>query len=99
MEDFVTDAGNSRSNYCLVVYSNFHFPPSGVGGDALGLTMRKALSEASEGEQGIAAFPDRQLWSDMCGIQDRGGIAGHKDQRDRIDASKPQHPMTLGPAS
>ena len=48
MEDFVTDTGNSRSQYDVVVFYNYHVPTPGIDGDEFGLRIKEALVEVSE---------------------------------------------------
>ena len=43
----------------------------------------------------ILAFPEWQLWSDLCGIEDRS-FGVQIDQTVHVDIVDPQHPTTQG---
>ena len=103
MEDFVTDTGGGRRQYDAVVFYNMHLATPGTDGTPLGMRTKVALEQLGESEQGIfllhhaiVAFPKWQLWSDICGIQDRREIAGHVQQRVRAEIASPHHPITRG---
>ena len=102
LEDFGTDTGTGRSQYDVVVFYNMHMSIPGADNDKLGLRVRTALEQLGESDQGILvlhhgilAFPDWQLWSDLCGIQDRrfDSVGG---QAVRVAPVNPQHPITSG---
>ena len=71
MEDFVTDSAGARRRYDVVVFYSFHLPAPGTGGEQWSPSMKQALGELGESEQGIfvlhhaiVAFPDWQPWTD-----------------------------------
>ncbi len=100
MEDFVTDTGNSRRRFDVVVFYNMHRPIPRGDQEGLESRIRNALESLGESEQGIfllhhaiLAYPGWDLWSEICGIQDRSfGIASN--QTLRIQNASPEHPAT-----
>ncbi len=96
LENFAADAGKVREQYDVLVFYNFHrvTPDEGRVREAI-----EALGENGAGilvlHHAILAFPDWQLWSDLCGIQDRR--FGYKvDQNLHVDIVDSQHPTMHG---
>ena len=103
LEDFVTDTGNARSRYDVVVFYNYHLPTPDEEFDG---KMRTALDELGETGQGIlvlhhaiVAFTDWGRWDDICGMTGRKPTGGAPDQRMRIEVANSDHPITRGLAS
>lgn len=103
MEDFVTDTGGGRGGYEVLVFYNVHQPTPSAEQGELGARTKEALERIGETAQGIlllhhgiVAYPEWQLWSDLSGIGERGGISGHLEQSLRIEIASPQHPITSG---
>ena len=103
MEDFVTDTGGARGQYEVIVFYNYHVPTPGTGPEEWASSMKTALEQLGQSEQGIlllhhaiVAFPQWRLWTDICGIEKRAGIDGFVDQTLRVEPASPQHPITRG---
>ena len=102
MEDFVNDTANSQKRFDVVVFYNMHTPTPRGDQEGLESKTRNALESLGESEQGIfvlhhgiLAYPGWDLWSEICGIQDRSfGVAG--GQTLRIQSISPDHPATRG---
>ena len=87
----------------MVVFYNWALATPGPDQGELGTGVREAIEELGEGGQGIVmlhhaltAYPDWQLWSDICGNRGRGAIPSQLDQALRIEVASPQHPITRG---
>ena len=72
LENFAADAGKVREQYDALAFYNFHRVTPDEG------RVREAIEGLGEDGTGILvlhhailAFPEWQLWSDLCGIQDR----------------------------
>jgi trehalose utilization protein len=97
-----------RRQYDCLVFYNFHKETPPMPGEEKNLWergRREALEELGKSEQGILvlhhgilAFPQWQLWSDLCGIQDRS-YTFEFNQRIRIEVANPDHPITKGLSS
>ncbi len=105
LDDFVADWGQVRRSYDVVLFYNFHQRTPGAQESWWNQGMRVVLEELGSSTQGIfvlhhaiLAFPQWQLWSDICGIQDRSFVH-HPDETVRIDVAAPGHPITPEPAS
>jgi len=92
MEDFVTDTGKGRKQYDVLVFYNMHM-------ETPVNKTKEVLEQLGETEQGILmlhhailAFPKWQLWSDICGIQDRS-FDFYPEQSIRIEIAN-HHPIT-----
>jgi len=103
MEDFVTDATGSRSSYDALVFYNMQLATPGEDRCELGIQTREALEEVIGSQKGIVllhhalgAYPNWELWSDLCGIRERSGIPGYTDQTVPIRIAGPRHPITTG---
>ena len=103
LEDFVTDAGNARKDYDVVLFYNMQLDTPGSDQGDLGRATKEALEEMGESDQGIfilhhaiVAFPHWQPWTDICGISKRSGISGYVEQQIRIGIQNPGHPITRG---
>ena len=95
LEDFVADGGSVRDEYDVIVFYNFHRPiPDEKTAAALA-----SLGESTQGivvlHHAILAFPEWQLWSDICGIEDRE-FDFHLNQTVRVQVADPSHPITTG---
>ena len=95
LEDFVADHGSVRDEYDAIVFYNFHRPvPDEETAAALA-----SLGESTQGivvlHHAILAFPEWQLWSDICGIEDRE-FGFHLNQTVRVQVADPSHPITTG---
>jgi len=110
IDDFVTDGlsgslrlRNGRSRYDVVVFYNWGLAtPSQDQGES-GTAVRESIERLGEGGQGIVmlhhaltAYPEWQLWSDICGNRGRGEIPSQLDQALRIEIASPNHPITSG---
>ena len=103
MEDFVTDPGGSRNRYDALVFFNMQLATPGEDRCELGIRTREALEEVIGSQKGIVllhhalvAYPNWELWSDLCGIRERSGIMGYTDQTVSIRTADPMHPITAG---
>ena len=95
LDNFAGDMGKVRDAYDVLLFYNMHMQtPEG--------RVKEALEQIGESKQGlfvlhhaILAFPDWQLWSDICGIQNRhfGVDIG---QTLHVEIAEPQHPITSG---
>lgn len=96
LENFAADAGKVREQYDVLVFYNFHrqMPEDGRVKETI-----EALGENGTGilvlHHAILAFPQWQLWSDLCGIQDRS-FGVQIDQNVPVKILNPQHPTTQG---
>ncbi len=96
LENFAADAGKVREQYDVLVFYNFHrvTPEEGRVREAI-----EALGEDGKGilvlHHAILAFPEWQLWSDLCGIEDRS-FGVQIDQNVPVKILNPQHPTTQG---
>jgi len=102
MEDFATDTGGGRKDYDVVVFYNFHRATPGADGDKLGVRIKEAIEEFSESDKGllvlhhaILAFPKWELWSDVCGIDDRS-FGYHPEQKMLTEIASFRHPIVKG---
>ncbi len=96
LENFAADAGKVRDQYDALVFYNFHrvTPDEGKVREAI-----EGLGEDGTGilvlHHAILAFPEWQLWSDLCGIQDRS-FGVQIDETVHVDIVDSQHPTTQG---
>ena len=96
LENFAADAGKVRDQYDALVFYNFHRVTPDEG------RVREAIEQLGEDGTGILvlhhailAFPEWQLWSDLCGIQDRS-FGVQIDETVHVDIVDSQHPTTQG---
>ena len=96
LENFAADAGKVREQYDVLVFYNFHRQTPDEG------RVREAIEQLGENQAGILvlhhailAFPQWQLWSDLCGIQDRS-FDFKVNQNLHVDVVGPQHPILRG---
>jgi uncharacterized protein len=102
LEDFVTDVGNARSRYDVVVFYNFHQDTPGGEQAWWERNTRSALEQLGETRQGILvlhhallAYKQWPLWSDLCGLYSRAS-GFHAGQSLRVRVAEPAHPVTQG---
>lgn len=103
LEDFVTDTGNARSSYEVVVFYNYHLPTPGTGGtdfDARTKSVLEGLGESGQGilvlHHAILAYTDWNHWDNICGMRGRSVTGSAKDQRVSIEVADTNHPITQG---
>ena len=96
LENFAADAGKVRDQYDVVVFYNFHRETPDEG------RIKETLEQLGGSQGGILvlhhailAFPQWQLWSDLCGIQDRR-FGVQAEQPVRVGIANPQHPTNQG---
>ena len=93
LDVFVDDA--SQNAYDTVVFYNFHrpYPTEAQAAAILGLTAR------GQGivilHHAILAFPEWDVYSEMCGIADRR-FGYHPRQTLDVQITNPTHPITAG---
>lgn len=93
LDVFVDDA--SQNAYDTVVFYNFHrpYPTESQAAAILGLTAR------GQGivilHHAILAFPEWDVYSEMCGIADRR-FGYHPRQTLDVQIANPTHPITAG---
>ena len=93
LDVFVDDA--SQNAYDTVVFYNFHrpYPTEAQAAAILGLTER------GQGivilHHAILAFPEWDVYSEMCGIADRR-FGYHPRQTLNVQIANPTHPITAG---
>jgi len=101
MEQFTSSPKEWRQWYDVVVFYNMHteIPKDGdwVCGDA-----KTALEELGETKQGIfilhhaiLAYREWELWSEICGIDDRG-FGYYVNQTVELNIKDKTHPITAG---
>ncbi len=102
MEDFVTDVGDARRHYQVVVFYNFHQATPGQETNWWDEKTKEALEQLGNIEPGIfilhhalLAFPEWPLWSELCGIRNRR-FEYYDSQTLRIEIANPHHPITQG---
>ena len=93
LDDFVDDP--NQKDYGTVVFYNFHrpYPTEAQARAILGLT------ECGQGmvilHHAILAFPEWDVYSEMCGIQDRD-FGYHPRQTLQVQIADATHPITEG---
>ena len=93
LDVFVDDPG--QKDYDTVVFYNFHrpYPTEAQAAAILGLTAR------GQGivilHHAILAFPEWDVYSEMCGIADRG-FGYHPRQTLEVHVADTTHPITAG---
>ncbi len=102
MEDFVSDAGQVRQDYDVVLFYNM---PGGAPQPELeGYQGRIAgvleeLGSRSQGvfvlHHGILAYPDWPFWSDLIGMVERS-FTFHHDEQLHVEIAQHDHPITAG---
>jgi trehalose utilization protein len=102
MEDFISDSVATRDQYDVVVFYNFHQETPGNEQNWWDKGMKDALERLGETKQGILllhhailAFPNWDVWANICGIQDRK-FSYHIGQTVKTEIVKPDHPITKG---
>src|SRR5579871_634161 len=106
LEEFSSDTGSGREQYDVILFYIFHqsTPRDASAGKLPWMEqgVRPALEQLGIREQGIfvlhhalLAFPEWQLWSDLCGIQNRR-FGFHPRQTLSIAVAAPDHPVTKG---
>ena len=93
LDDFVDDP--DQTDYDTVVFYNFHRPyPTDTQAEAI---LR--LTERGQGmvilHHAILAFPEWDVYSEMCGIQDRD-FGYHPRQTLQVQIADANHPITKG---
>lgn len=103
LEDFAADTGYSRQRYDVLLFYNMHLATPGTEPGRLGPQVKEAMDTLGRSEQGIfvlhhalVAFPDWELWGDICGIRQRRDTGGAGGQTVRLDVSDQNHPVTNG---
>ena len=78
MEDFVTDTGEGRDMYDVVLFYHMFTETPGSKETRFNQQMEEVLSKLGNTPQGIfilhhsvVGFPDWELWSQICGIANR----------------------------
>ncbi|MCH8292295.1 ThuA domain-containing protein [Candidatus Poribacteria bacterium] len=93
LSDFVKDP--NQSQYKSVVFYNFHRPYPDPEAE------RTILSLADRGQglvilhHAILAYPEWEIFSDICGIDDRS-FGYHMGQRIHVQVADKNHPITAG---
>ena len=102
LDDWAADEGQVRGKYEVLVFYNFHQEtPTGEGEWWEGNQKEalEALGETGQGilvlHHGLLAYREWPLWSDLCGIQERG-FGYHPDQTVRVEVADAGHPITEG---
>jgi uncharacterized protein len=102
MEDFAAANAPARAWYDAVLFYNFHQTTPDDGQRRGDKAMQQALGQLGQSKQGIVvlhhallAYPKWDLWSELCGIQDRR-FGFHDDQTVRTAIAQPNHPITVG---
>jgi len=105
LEDFVSDAGNVRNEYEVVVFYNFHQTTPGNEQGWWERATKEALDKLGETPQGIfvlhhglLAFAQWPLWAEIVGIPDRK-FQFDMSQHLRVEIADPAHPITHGLAA
>ena len=103
MWDFVTDAGEGRKQYDVLLFYNMPKQTPGGQPGEYGALLKQAVEELGDGGPGIfvlhhalVAFPDWPLWGELCGVPQRANIGSAVDQRVHIEIADPDHPITTG---
>ncbi len=94
LDIFVDDP--NQKDYETVVFYNFHRPyPTEAQAEAI-----LGLTERGQGivilHHAILAFPEWEVFSDMCGIADRADFDYFPKQRFHVHVSDQKHPITAG---
>lgn len=105
LREFVADAGEVREQYDVVA---FYILYRGSDFDADGKRVeqtKKAIREVGETGTGIVvlhhailSFPEWDLWTDLCGLPDRGmsEFEPHFEQSVAVDIADTDHHITTG---
>ena len=94
LDIFVDDP--NQKDYETVVFYNFHRPyPTEAQAEAI-----LGLTERGQGivilHHAILAFPEWEVFSDMCGITERADFDYFPKQTFHVHVSDPTHPITAG---
>src|SRR4028118_2357925 len=99
MEDFVSDAGQVRQKYDVVVFYNHHQQTPGTEEgwwEKCSLEALQTLGETQQGilvlHHGIVAFRDWPLWAELVGMQDRS-MDYHFGQEIAVEIANSDHPI------
>jgi trehalose utilization protein len=102
MEDFISDSVNTRDQYDVIVFYNFHQETPGNEQNWWDKGMKDALEHLGEKKQGILllhhailAFPKWDVWANICGIQDRK-FSFYIGEKVKTQIAKSNHPITNG---
>ena len=103
LEDFATDSGDSQGKYDVLLFYNMHLATPGTETGKVGPRTRESIEALGRSGQGIfvlhhalVAFPDWDLWGDLCGVRQREDTGGAGGQTVRLDVLEPNHPITNG---
>ena len=103
LEDFATDSGDSLDKYDVLLFYNMHLATPGTEPGRVGPQVKEAIEALGRRDQGIfvlhhalVAFPDWDLWGDLCGVRQREDTGGAGGQTVRLDVLDPNHPITKG---
>jgi len=102
VDNFSCDWGAMRKKYDVLVFYNMNMDtPDPAQGGFVPL-VHTALQELGESNQGlvilhhaILAYPQLPLWSDICGIENRG-FGYYPDQDVPVQVICPTHPILVG---
>jgi hypothetical protein len=98
--DFVTDWGDVREKYDVVLFYNMPRPTPGKDENYWGKSVRGAFERLGETGQGIVvlhhalvAYPEWPLWAQIVGVRDRANDWS-PDQTVTTLVENPAHPIT-----
>jgi uncharacterized protein len=101
-EDFISDTEMAYDKYDVIVFYNFHQETPGNEQNWWDKPMKDVLQRLGEKKQGILllhhailAFPKWEVWSNICGIQDRK-FSFYNNQTVKTEIANPNHPITMG---
>jgi len=102
LEDFISDSAANRDQYDVVVFYNFHQETPGNEQNWWEKNMKDSLEHLGETKQGILllhhailAFPNWDVWANICGIKDRK-FSFYVGETVKTEIAKPDHPITKG---
>lgn len=105
LEDFTSDSIANRDQYDVVVFYNFHQETPGNEQNWWEKGIKGSLEHLGETKQGILllhhailAFPNWDVWADICGIQDRK-FGFYIGESVKTEIAKSDHPITNGLSS
>lgn len=102
MEQFVYSSKDVREEYNVVLFYNFHMETPVNEAPGYEGRIKEVLESLGDTKQGIfvlhhaiLAFPNWQIWSDICGIQNRK-FGYYLEQNVHFNISDIEHPITRG---